>query len=52
MALPKIDVPIFDMTLPSTGKSIKYRPFLVKEEKILWIAMQSGESSAMIEAVK
>ena len=52
MALPKIDVPIFEMTLPSTAKSIRYRPFLVKEEKILLIAMQSGESSAMIEAVK
>ena len=52
MALPKIDVPIFEMTLPSTSKQIKYRPFLVKEEKILLIAMQSGESSAMIEAVK
>jgi hypothetical protein len=52
MALPKIDVPIFDMILPSTSKSIKYRPFLVKEEKILLIAMQSGESSAIIEAVK
>jgi hypothetical protein len=52
MALPKIDVPIFEMTLPSTAKSIRYRPFLVKEEKILLIAMQSKESSVIIEAVK
>ena len=44
MALPKLDVPIYEMTVPSTDEKIKYRPFLIKEEKILLIAMESGES--------
>jgi len=41
MPLPKISTPTYEMTLPSTGKKIKYRPFLVREEKILIMAMES-----------
>lgn len=52
MALPKIDLPIFEMTLPSTGEKIKYRPFTVKEEKILLVAQESKEASQEIIATK
>jgi len=52
MALPKIDVPIYELTVPSTDEKIKYRPFLVKEEKLLLIAMESGENSDILRAVK
>lgn len=52
MPLPKIDQPIFDLKLPSTGKSIKYRPFTVKEEKILLMAKESGELKDMILAIE
>ena len=41
MPLPKISTPTYELTLPSTGKKIKYRPFLVREEKILIMAMES-----------
>ena len=51
MALPKLNVPVYEAVLPSTEKVIKYRPFLVKEEKILLTAMEAGEDSAMIPAV-
>ena len=52
MALPRIDVPIYEMVVPSTDEKIKYRPFLVKEEKVLLIAMESGENEDVIQAVK
>ena len=52
MALPKLDVPIYEMTVPSTDEKIKYRPFLIKEEKILLIAMESGANEDVIQAVK
>jgi len=52
MALPKLDVPIYELVVPSTDEKIKYRPFLVKEEKILLIAMESGKSADMLQAVK
>lgn len=52
MPLPKIDQPLFDMTIPSTGKKITFRPFLVKEEKILLIAQQSGNDTEIIRAIK
>jgi hypothetical protein len=52
MPLPKIDQPLFDMIIPSTGKKIVFRPFLVKEEKILLIAQQSGNDSEIIRAIK
>ena len=52
MALPRLDVPTYELTIPSTDDKIKYRPFLVKEEKILLIAMESGETKAMLQSVK
>ena len=52
MALPRLNVPIYELVIPSTDEKIKFRPFLVKEEKILLIAMESGEPDEMIQAVK
>ena len=52
MALPKLDVPIYEMAVPSTDEKIKYRPFLIKEEKILLIAMESGANEDVIQALK
>ena len=51
MALPKIDVPTYELTLPSEDKVVQYRPFLVKEEKLLMIAMESGEDKQVQQAV-
>lgn len=51
MALPKVAIPKFSVTLPSTGEKVSFRPFLVKEEKVLLMAAQAGEESAMIDAV-
>jgi hypothetical protein len=51
MALPKIDQPLFDLIIPSNGKKVTFRPFLVKEEKILLIA-QSGGDAEMVRAIK
>lgn len=50
--LPKIDVPIYELILPLTNKSIRFRPFLVKEEKILLMAMESDENDSILLAVK
>ena len=52
MPLPKIATPTYELTLPSNKKQIKYRPFLVKEEKILILAMESGDSKEITNAVK
>jgi hypothetical protein len=52
MALPKINTPIFELTLSSTGQSIQYRPFLMKEQKILLLALESGEPKSIMTAVK
>jgi hypothetical protein len=52
MALPKINTPFYDMELPSTGKKIKYRPFLVKEEKLLLMAMESGKQADVSNVMK
>lgn len=52
MPLPKIVTPTYELRLPSTDQLIKYRPFLVKEEKVLLMAMESEEESQMINAVK
>lgn len=52
MPLPKIEQPLFEMTIPSTNKKILYRPFLVKEEKILLMAQQSGNAMDIIRALK
>jgi hypothetical protein len=52
MPLPKIATPTYELEIPSIKKSIKYRPFLVKEEKILIIAMESEDPKQITEAVK
>lgn len=52
MPLPTIATPTYELTLPSNGKKIKYRPFLVKEEKILILALESQEQSNITNAVK
>ena len=52
MTLPKIDVPTYDITLPSTGKTIKIRPFVVKEEKLLLMAIESGDNENIIKTTK
>lgn len=52
MALPKIDLPISEMELPSTGKKIKYRPFTVKEEKVLLVAQESGDPEQELLAAR
>ena len=52
MALPQVNTPTYELAVPSTDKKLKYRPFLVKEEKILMIAMEAKEQSGIIDAVK
>lgn len=52
MALPVLTTPKFELTLPSTKKKYKFRPFLAKEEKVLLIAMQSEEQSDIVNAIK
>jgi len=52
MALPKLNVPVYEAILPSTEKVIKYRPFLVKEEKLLLTALEADDSKALSSAVK
>ena len=44
MALPKLEHPTYELEVPSTGKKIKYRPFVVKEEKVLLLALQSDDA--------
>ena len=51
MALPKLDLPIYELVLPSTKKKVKYRPFLVKEEKVLLIALESNDEKNIKEAI-
>jgi len=51
MPLPKINTPTYDLTLPSTGKKIKYRPFLVREEKILIMALETEDMAQITNAV-
>ena len=52
MALSKIEVPTYELTLPSEDKKIKYRPFLVREEKVLYIALETGQNKEMVNALK
>ena len=52
MALPKLTTPTYELELPSTDEKIKYRPFLVKEEKILMMAMESKATADITQAVK
>ena len=52
MSLPILETASYELTLPSTDTAVKYRPFLVKEEKLLMIAMESGESKQITNALK
>ena len=52
MPLPKISTPTYELVLPSTGKTVKYRPFLVKEEKVLVIALESEDNKQITTAIK
>ena len=52
MPLPKIATPSYELELPSTGQTITYRPFLVKEEKLLVIALESEDTKQITNAIK
>lgn len=52
MSLPKINYPLFEVVIPSTEKTIKMRPFLVREEKLLLMAQSSGNSRDVVLAIK
>ena len=51
MPLPKINTPTYELVLPSSGKKIKYRPFLVREEKILIMALETEDQKQITRAV-
>jgi hypothetical protein len=51
MPLPTIATPTYELELPSTGKTIKYRPFLVKEEKLLVLALESEDIKEISNAI-
>ena len=52
MALPKVSTPTYELTIPSSGEKVSYRPFLVKEEKTLLMAMESKDTAAMTKAMQ
>ena len=52
MALPKLDKPIFELEVPSQNRTVKARPFVVKEEKILLTAQQSGQEKDIVLGIK
>jgi DNA-directed RNA polymerase subunit M/transcription elongation factor TFIIS len=52
MALPKIESPKYELKIPSTAENVTYRPYLVKEEKILMMAMESDNTTQMMNAIK
>jgi hypothetical protein len=52
MSLPKIDKPLYTLTIPSSGKEIRYRPFLVKEEKLLLMAAEGKDQREILQTVK
>ena len=52
MPLPKIATPTYELELPSTGQSINYRPFLVKEEKLLVLALETEDTKQITTAIK
>ena len=52
MALPKLNSPTYQLELPSTGEKLKFRPFLIKEQKILMMAQESGEDTQIYSAMK
>lgn len=51
MSLPKLNTPVYEAILPSTDKVIKFRPFLVKEEKVLLLAMESEDQDHILQAI-
>ena len=51
MSLPKINTPEYRLTIPSSDEEIRYRPFLVKEEKLLLIAQETGNDKATYDAI-
>ena len=50
--LPKLDVPNYELEVPSSDKKLKFRPFLVKEEKVLLMALESQDQKEMLRAMK
>ena len=52
MALPQVVLPTYELEIPSNGKKIKYRPFVVKEEKLLLLALEAGDDKEIEKAVK
>ena len=52
MPLPKISTPYYNLELPSTGQEVEYRPFLVKEEKVLLLALESEDTKQITSAIK
>ena len=52
MTLPKINAPEYSLVVPSTGVEVKFRPFLVKEEKLLLIAQETGDEKSLYGAIK
>ena len=52
MPLPKISAPTYELVLPSTKKTVKYRPFLVREEKLLVLALESEDSKQITDAIR
>ena len=52
MALPKLNTPTYELEIPSTDEKIKFRPFLVKEEKILMMALETKDNAQIVNAVK
>ena len=51
MALPKLNTPTYSLVLPSTGEEVKFRPFLVKEQKLLMLAQESENNKEMLDTV-
>ena len=51
MALPKLNTPTYSLVLPSTGEEVKFRPFLVKEQKLLMLAQESEDNKEMLDTV-
>ena len=51
MSLPQINTPVHELKIPSTGKKVKYRPFVVREEKILLLALESENQEEVTDAI-
>ena len=51
MALPQLNTPTYELEVPSTGLKVSYRPFLIKEQKVLMIAQEQGGEKALLKAV-